>query len=158
MVRLTKNGQHFLLITILLTPIGMGLANAVTQDKTTSVVIEGNHPPLNMIKIKTELGMTPASARSIAKKMLKEYDWNTKKQWNCLNWMWGKEAAWRYDAVSPTKDHGIPQRNMPNHTKAERDAFLNNPKEQIRWGLSYIQHRYGSPCDAKRFWIKNRWY
>ena len=29
---------------------------------------------------------------------------------------------------------------------------------QIKWGLSYIAARYGSPCAANSFKLSNGWY
>ncbi len=33
-----------------------------------------------------------------------------------------------------------------------------NPATQIKWGLNYMDSRYGSPCDAWSFWQANHWY
>ena len=33
-----------------------------------------------------------------------------------------------------------------------------DPATQIKWGLGYIQGRYGSPCAAWSFWQANGWY
>ncbi|MYQ43768.1 lytic transglycosylase domain-containing protein, partial [Streptomyces sp. SID4985] len=33
-----------------------------------------------------------------------------------------------------------------------------NPATQIKWGLSYMDGRYGSPCQAWSFWQANHWY
>jgi hypothetical protein len=93
-------------------------------------------------------------ARNIASN---EYSWD-KEQFTCLSRLWGKESAWNPKAVSPTNDHGIPQRNMPNSTEAEKTAFLNDTRGQIVWGLNYISIRYTNPCNAWAFWQKNRWY
>ena len=43
-------------------------------------------------------------------------------------------------------------------TQEEIDAFMQNPQTQIKWGLNYIEKRYGSPCEAWEFWSVNRWY
>lgn len=110
-------------------------------------------PPLDPIKVK-KLADPREIARSIAKA---DYSWG-KKQYSCLSKLWGKESAWNPKAVSPTSDHGIPQRNMPKHTKAQKDAFLNDTRGQILWGLNYISIRYNNPCNAWQFWQKNRWY
>jgi hypothetical protein len=32
------------------------------------------------------------------------------------------------------------------------------PEIQILHGLRYIEHRYGSPCAARAFFSKHRWY
>lgn len=93
-------------------------------------------------------------ARDLAKTL---YGWN-QAQFKCLAVLWGKESAWNPTAVSPTNDHGIPQRNMPNATSAEKKAFLEDTEAQIEWGLGYIKHRYETPCNAWSFWQKNNWY
>lgn len=93
-------------------------------------------------------------ARNIAQK---EYGWNS-EQHKCLGILWGKESAWNFQAESPSQDYGIPQRHMRKNTQEEIDAFMKNPQTQIKWGLNYIEKRYGSPCQAWEFWSVNRWY
>lgn len=110
-------------------------------------------PTLDPVKVK-ELTDPKNIARDIAQA---DYSWG-KQQFSCLSKLWGKESAWNPQAVSSTNDHGIPQRNMPNSTKAEKDAFLADTRGQILWGLNYISIRYNNPCNAWEFWQKNRWY
>jgi len=110
-------------------------------------------PPLDPVKVK-KLTDPRAIARDIAKT---EYAWG-KQQYGCLSKLWGKESAWNPKAVSPTNDHGIPQRNMPKNTQAQKDAFLNDTRGQIVWGLNYIAIRYTNPCNAWQFWQQNRWF
>jgi hypothetical protein len=149
-VNLTKY-ENQIVISVLAAVIGIGIGGYFNQEQvvvTAPVVVKKVEPtPLN-----------PQEARLVAKKKLADYGWTNKKEWKCLNWVWGKESAWNYKAVSPTKDHGIPQRNMPNHTTAEKINFLKDPVKQIEWGLGYIEHRYGSPCKAKSFKERNGWY
>ena len=33
-----------------------------------------------------------------------------------------------------------------------------NPATQIKWGLDYMNSRYGSPVGAWTFWQANGWY
>ncbi|RSS44410.1 lytic transglycosylase domain-containing protein, partial [Streptomyces sp. WAC07061] len=33
-----------------------------------------------------------------------------------------------------------------------------NPATQIKWGLDYMNERYGSPVEAWNFWQANHWY
>lgn len=33
-----------------------------------------------------------------------------------------------------------------------------NPATQIKWGLNYMEDRYGSPCAAWSFHQNNGWY
>jgi hypothetical protein len=110
-------------------------------------------PVLDPAKVK-QLTDPRYIARNIAQK---DYSWD-RKQFTCLSRLWGKESAWNPKAVSPTNDHGIPQRNMPRHTQKQKDAFLNDTRGQILWGLNYISIRYNTPCNAWQFWQKNRWY
>lgn len=92
-----------------------------------------------------------------AYKATKKYKWG-KEQHKCLRALWGKESAWNFQAKSPTKDYGIPQRHMSHNSIKEITDFLKHPHPQIDWGLNYIQSRYGSPCMAWKFHLKNNWY
>ncbi len=140
--------EHQIIIGIISVLIGVGIGTNIGKAPEVPVKKEVVMKPIEV---------TPAIARGIAKSMLVEFGWN-KTQWECLNWVWGKESAWNYKAVSPTNDHGIPQRNMPKHTKAEKLAFLKDPIKQIEWGLGYIEHRYSTPCKARAFKERNGWY
>jgi hypothetical protein len=93
-------------------------------------------------------------ARNLARN---QHGWNQQEQ-KCLGKLWGKESAWNHRAVSPTRDYGIPQRHMSKNTRKQIAQFLNNPETQIIWGLQYIEHRYGSPCQAWEFHQKRNWY
>ena len=86
-----------------------------------------------------------------------KYNWDS-EQFICLGKLWGKESAWNHEAQSPTHDYGIPQRHMSRNTQKEIDKFLNDPINQIIWGLGYIEHRYGSPCKAWQFHEMRNWY
>jgi len=53
---------------------------------------------------------------------------------------------------------GIPQA-LPGSKMASAGAdWATNPVTQIRWGLGYIQDRYGSPCGAWAHSESNGWY
>jgi hypothetical protein len=73
-----------------------------------------------------------------------------KKQMSCLSKLYGKESAWRSDAVNGSH-YGIPQ---------GRSIYLKTamPELQIKWGLKYIDNRYGSPCAAWDFFQKNNYH
>lgn len=81
-----------------------------------------------------------------------------KTQFDCVNKLWIKESNWNHKAVSPTHDYGIPQRHMKNKSKKEIEKFLSDPHKQIDWGLGYIAHRYGSPCQAWSHSQRKGWY
>ena len=146
-MNLTKY-EHQIIIGICSVLIGVGIGTNIGKAPEVPVKKEVVMKPIEV---------TPALARKIAAVKIKDYGWDA-SQFACLNWVWGKESAWNYKAVSPTNDHGIPQRNMPKHTKAEKLAFLKDPIKQIEWGLGYIQHRYSTPCKARAFKERNGWY
>jgi hypothetical protein len=73
-----------------------------------------------------------------------------KKQMSCLGKLYGKESAWNPEAVNGSH-YGIPQ----GRSIYLRDAL---PEQQIRWGLKYIDNRYGSPCKAWAFFQANNYH
>ena len=99
---------------------------------------------------------TPAYADApyVAKQLtIKEYAAilvDDKKQMSCLGKLYGKESAWNPDAVNGSH-YGIPQ---------GRSIYLKTamPELQIKWGLKYIDNRYGSPCAAWDFFQKNNYH
>lgn len=100
-----------------------------------------------------------STLRDYAKSALPDFGWNTKEQWICLGRLWGKESAWNHEAVyERTNDYGVPQRHFTDPNDPQIEKFMADPIGQIRWGLGYIEKRYGSPCGAWRFWQSNRWY
>jgi hypothetical protein len=99
---------------------------------------------------------TPAYADAPveAKKLtIKEYAAvlvDDKTQMSCLGKLYGKESAWNPDAVNGSH-YGIPQ----GRSEYLRDATA---EEQVRWGLKYIDNRYGSPCKAWEFFQGNNYH
>jgi hypothetical protein len=72
------------------------------------------------------------------------------KQFNCLLKLYSKESAWNPRARNGSH-YGIPQGNS---------TWLRNQNGlvQVDWGISYIQHRYGSACVAYKHWSKYGWH
>ena len=86
------------------------------------------------------------------------YGWGD-DQWGCLDSLWQKESGWNHRAMNPSSGaYGIPQ-SLPGSKMATAGAdWQTNPATQIRWGLGYIQGRYGSPCNAWAHSQANNWY
>ena len=78
---------------------------------------------------------------------LLHYDY---KQYRCLSKLYGKESAWNPKARNGSHV-GIPQ------GKSQYLATLDG-YGQVRWGLSYIEHRYSTPCNALDHWKANNWH
>jgi hypothetical protein len=75
----------------------------------------------------------------------------------CLIKLYGKESAFRVDAIgnldSPSKSYvyGIPQLKNP----IIKDLSANR---QIDYGMKYVLHRHQTPCRAWAHWLKKGWH
>ncbi|MFI0351546.1 lytic transglycosylase domain-containing protein [Actinomadura sp. 9N407] len=70
-------------------------------------------------------------------------------QFGCLQKLWNKESHWNYKAANPSSGaYGIPQALPGSKMASEGADWKTNYKTQIRWGLGYIDNRYGTPCKA----------
>jgi hypothetical protein len=80
-------------------------------------------------------------------------------QMPCLDKLWTKESGWNHKALNKSSGaYGIPQ-SLPGDKMATVAAdWETNPATQIKWGLSYIKKRYGSPCVAWQHSIDKGWY
>jgi hypothetical protein len=90
--------------------------------------------------------------------MATHYGWGY-EQYRCLVDLWTRESGWRETAHNPSSGaHGIPQ-SLPGSKMASSGAdWYSNPETQIKWGLNYINSRYGTPCSAMGFWYNHNWY
>jgi hypothetical protein len=77
----------------------------------------------------------------------------------CLDELWTRESGWDVTATNPTSGaYGIPQ-SLPAIKMATAGAdWRTDPVTQIRWGLSYIDAVYGSPCAAWAHEVAHNWY
>lgn len=79
-------------------------------------------------------------------------------QYVCLDQLWQAESGWDPQAGEPWDAYGIPQAHPGTKMADAGEDWLTNPVAQVRWGLDYIEARYGSPCAAWRFWLGRGWY
>jgi hypothetical protein len=102
---------------------------------------------------------TPSgSPQQIAERMLSQFGWSS-SQFSCLQPLWEHESGWSVTAENPTSGaYGIPQ-SLPGAQMASAGAdWHSNAATQIRWGLTYIHGRYGSPCGAWAHEESDNWY
>jgi hypothetical protein len=98
------------------------------------------------------------SAQQIAMGMLGSYGWSS-GQFSCLNSLWNQESGWNVYATNPTSGaYGIPQALPGDKMASAGPDWQTNAATQIRWGLSYIQSLYGSPCGAWAHEEADGWY
>ncbi|MEK9519145.1 transglycosylase SLT domain-containing protein [Streptomyces sp. NPDC087908] len=80
-------------------------------------------------------------------------------QFQCFSNIVDHESTWNYKATNPGSGaYGLVQA-LPGNKMASAGAdWQTNPATQIKWGLNYMNSRYGSPCGAWSFWQSHRWY
>lgn len=105
-----------------------------------------------------ERTLSDSDPKDIARALLAEYGFGA-DQFGCLDSLWTRESNWNVYADNPTSSaYGIPQ-SLPGEKMASEGAdWRTNPVTQIRWGLGYIQDRYGSPCSAWAHSESVGWY
>ncbi|MEU3604418.1 transglycosylase SLT domain-containing protein [Streptomyces sp. NPDC035033] len=80
-------------------------------------------------------------------------------QFQCFSNIVDHESGWNYRAVNPSSGaYGLVQALPGSKMSSAGADWQTNPATQIKWGLSYMDGRYGSPCGAWSFWQANRWY
>ncbi|MET9879924.1 transglycosylase SLT domain-containing protein [Actinacidiphila glaucinigra] len=80
-------------------------------------------------------------------------------QYQCFSNIVTHESGWNYTATNSSSGaYGLVQA-LPGSKMASAGAdWRTNPGTQIKWGLKYMDSRYGSPCGAWSFWQANNWY
>lgn len=86
------------------------------------------------------------------------YGWSG-DEWACLDALWKRESNWSHTAENKSSGaYGIPQ-SLPGSKMATFGAdWRTNASTQIKWGLSYINGRYGTPCGAWGHSERKGWY
>ncbi|MFC5635332.1 transglycosylase SLT domain-containing protein [Streptomyces bullii] len=80
-------------------------------------------------------------------------------QFQCFSNIVDHESDWNYRAVNPSSGaYGLFQALPGSKMSSVGADWQTNPMTQIKWGLNYMNERYGSPCDAWSFWQANNWY
>ncbi|MEU2065185.1 lytic transglycosylase domain-containing protein [Streptomyces sp. NPDC013455] len=95
-----------------------------------------------------------SSAQAIAHKMIPDA-----AQFNAFSKIVEHESGWNPTATNSSSGaYGLVQA-LPASKMASAGAdWKTNPATQIKWGLDYMNSRYGSPVQAWSFWQANGWY
>jgi len=110
------------------------------------------------VKKKAAAATPSGSPRQIAQQMLGKYGWSS-SQFSCLNPLWEHESGWSVTAENPSSGaYGIPQALPGSQMATAGGDWHTNAATQIKWGLTYIQGRYGSPCGAWAHEQSAGWY
>jgi hypothetical protein len=80
-------------------------------------------------------------------------------QFTCLDALWSRESGWNVYASNPGSGaYGIPQALPGAKMASAGQNWQTDAATQIRWGLSYIDSMYGSPCGAWSHEEADGWY
>lgn len=88
----------------------------------------------------------------------------TRRSWpgtefRCLDSLWTRESGWNHRARNARSGaYGIPQALPGRKMRSAAHDWRDNPKTQIKWGIRYIEDRYGSPCGAWGHFRSHNWY
>ena len=98
------------------------------------------------------------SPQQIAEQMLSQFGWSS-SQFSCLQPLWALESGWNIYASNPSSGaYGIPQALPGSKMASAGPDWQSDAATQIRWGLTYIQGTYGSPCAAWSHEEADGWY
>ncbi|MFF7264730.1 transglycosylase SLT domain-containing protein [Streptomyces sp. NPDC008159] len=101
----------------------------------------------------TQSSYTVAEIQAMAKAVV------ASDQWTCFSNIVNHESTWNYKAVNPSSGaYGLFQALPGSKMSSAGADWQTNPATQIKWGLNYMESRYGSPCEAWSFWQANNWY
>ncbi|BAU82888.1 hypothetical protein SLA_1950 [Streptomyces laurentii] len=69
------------------------------------------------------------------------------------------ESGWNHHATNSSSGaYGLVQALPASKMASAGSDWKTNPATQIKWGLNYMNERYGSPNGAWNFWQSHGWY
>ncbi len=94
------------------------------------------------------------SAQAIAKQMIPD-----PAQYNAFSQIVSRESGWNHTATNASSGaYGLVQALPGSKMASAGSDWQTNPATQIKWGLDYMNSRYGSPVGAWNFWQQHHWY
>ncbi|MCH0567548.1 MULTISPECIES: transglycosylase SLT domain-containing protein [unclassified Streptomyces] len=95
-----------------------------------------------------------SQAKAIARKMIPDA-----AQYNAFAKIVQHESGWNVHATNASSGaYGLVQALPGSKMASAGSDWKSNPATQIKWGLNYMDARYGSPVGAWNFWQANGWY
>ncbi|MEX2969113.1 transglycosylase SLT domain-containing protein [Streptomyces sp. C184] len=99
------------------------------------------------------------SSYSIAETQAIAHQMMASDQFQCFSNIVDHESGWNYKATNAGSGaYGLVQALPGSKMSSAGSDWQTNPATQIKWGLNYMNDRYGSPCGAWSFWQANSWY
>ncbi|MET8164526.1 transglycosylase SLT domain-containing protein [Streptomyces sp. NPDC005329] len=95
-----------------------------------------------------------SQAQAIAHKMIPDA-----AQYKAFSNIVKHESGWNVTATNASSGaYGLVQALPASKMSSAGSDWKSNAKTQIKWGLDYMNSRYGSPVAAWNFWQANGWY
>jgi hypothetical protein len=102
--------------------------------------------------------LSSADPKTLARALMPQFGMSS-GEFGCLDSLWTGESGWNVHADNPSSSaYGIPQALPGSKMASAGPDWENNPETQIKWGLGYIQSRYGTACSAWSFKQGHGWY
>ncbi|MFE6906776.1 aggregation-promoting factor C-terminal-like domain-containing protein [Streptomyces erythrochromogenes] len=79
-------------------------------------------------------------------------------QFQCFSNIVERESTWNYRAANPSGAYGLVQAYPGSKMSTVAADWRTNPATQIKWGVNYMNKRYGSPCEAWSYWQAHHSY
>ncbi|MFJ8195840.1 transglycosylase SLT domain-containing protein [Streptomyces sp. NPDC096152] len=93
-------------------------------------------------------------AQAIAHQMIPD-----SSQYNAFSKIVERESNWNVSATNSSSGaYGLVQALPASKMSTAGSDWKTNAQTQIKWGLDYMNSRYGSPSAAWNFWQANGWY
>jgi hypothetical protein len=94
-----------------------------------------------------------------ARRLMVRHGWKNGFEFRALVKLWDRESHWNYRSHNNSSGaHGIPQALPGTKMRTAGADWRTNPVTQIKWGLNYIDTRYGSPSRAWTHFLRHGWY
>ncbi|MFL6109369.1 MAG: lytic transglycosylase domain-containing protein [Marmoricola sp.] len=102
--------------------------------------------------------LAKSDPKTLAKALMPQYDLAS-ADFDCIDNIWSQESNWNVRADNPhSSAYGIPQALPGSKMASVGSDWRTSAETQIRWGLQYIEKRYGSACAAWSFKRGHGWY
>ncbi|MFF7328992.1 transglycosylase SLT domain-containing protein [Streptomyces sp. NPDC090306] len=99
-------------------------------------------------------GSSAAQAQAVAHKMIPN-----SAQYAAFSHIVEHESNWNVSATNSSSGaYGLVQALPGSKMASAGSDWKTNPKTQIKWGLDYMNSRYGSPVGAWNFWQTHNYY
>lgn len=144
--------------------VGIAVLNAaksapLTAAKPAAAAIPALKPATVQVQSRSSaLAAVSGRPRDMARVLAATRGW-TGQQWTCLETLWQRESMFQTTIRNSVSGaYGIPQALPATKMAAAGADWRTNPVTQITWGLDYISHRYGDPCNAWAYWLRHGSY